>query len=118
MRPVTFYLLLLLAIPERAWAHGESPHKGNPVRGTVTAVSEDTLTLETDDGPTSVTLTIDTKVERGEQDVGRRALASGSRVGVFGTKVPGHGLVAREVVVEANTPHQSSHGDGHQRHKH
>lgn len=114
MRMNALCVCLLLALPVGASAHDASAHKGKPVRGTVTAVSEGTLTLSTDDGPASVTLTADTKVERGEKDVGRGALTSGARVAVFGTKVPGEGLVAKEVVLEGDTPHEAGHGEGHE----
>ena len=91
---------LVLLLSTSAWAHEESMHKGKATHGTVTALSGQKLTLETDKGPVTVSLTKDTKVERGEKDAGRDALVAGVHVAVFGTKVPGEGLVAKEVVIE------------------
>lgn len=102
---------LLLVLAASAWAHEESMHKGKATHGTVTALSGETLTVQTDNGPLSVTLTKETKFERGEKDAGRDALVSGAHVAVFGTKVPGEGLVAKEVVIDEGgmKEHEGSH---------
>jgi hypothetical protein len=112
MKTHALYLFLLLALPSAAFAHEESKHAGKPVEGTVTELSQDTLKLATGAGPASVTLTPETKVERGEKDVGRAALVSGARVAVFGTKVPGQGVVAKEIVLDA----ESGYAEGHTGH--
>ena len=92
-------LCSVLAIASAAWAHDKSMHEGKPTHGTVKALSGDTLSLDTDGGEIAVVLTKDTKVERDEKAAGREVLVSGAHVAVFGTKVPGEGLVATEVVV-------------------
>ena len=92
-------LCAALAISSPAWAHDKSMHQGKPTHGTVKALSGDTLSLDTEDGEVAVVLTKETKVERGEKAAGREVLVAGAQVAVFGTKVPGEGLVATEVLV-------------------
>ena len=99
MRTRIFALCAVLAISSPVWAHDKSMHQGKPTHGTVKAMTGDTLSLETEGGEVAVVLTKDTKVERGEKAAGREVLVAGAHVAVFGTKVPGEGLVASEVVV-------------------
>lgn len=91
-------LIVLLSISQ-AWAHDESMHKAKPTHGRVAAVKGDALTITTDEGQVGVVLTAETKVEQGEKVVGREALTAGTPVDVFGTTVPGQGLVAKEIMV-------------------
>ncbi len=92
--------LILLPVTTAAYAHDGSMHPGKGTHGVVGTVAGDHLTLNTDGGQLAVTLTEKTTVERGEKVVGRDALQAGSHVEVFGTKLPGGELVAREVHVD------------------
>lgn len=107
--------LTVLVSATQSWAHDESMHKAKPTRGRVTALKGESLTLATDKGEIGVVLTPETKVEQGDKVVGRDALTAGTAVDVFGTIVPGQGLVAKEIMVG------SAHGEdsnAEQPHKH
>ena len=99
-----------------AYAHDETMHPGKPTHGVVDSIAGDHLTLKTDGGQVAVTLTEKTTVERGEKVVGRDALQVGRHVDVFGTKLPGGELVAREVHLDegaAGREHQPGHAPKH-----
>ena len=105
--------LTILLCSSRAWAHDESMHKQKPTHGRIATLKGETLTVTTDDGPVSVVLTAETKVERADKVVGRDALTAGTPVDVYGTTVPGQGIVAREVVVDATHGEHSEAGQAH-----
>jgi len=107
-------LAVLLSAPH-AWAHDESMHQAKPTRGRVAALKGESLTLTTDKGEIGVVLTPETKVEQGDKVVGREALTAGTVVDVFGTTVPGQGLVAKEIMVGSA---HGEDGDTGQPHKH
>jgi Domain of unknown function (DUF5666) len=104
--------LIVLTGTIAAYAHDETMHAGKPTRGVVETVAGDHLTLKTDRGQVRVTLTEKTTVERGEQVVGRDALRAGTHLEVFGTKLPGGELVARDVHLEEGAA-GSGAADGH-----
>ena len=83
-------------------AHDETMHKQKPTEGRIASVQGETLTLTTEKGPVSVTMTPETRVESDSENVGREALKSGEQVAIYGTVVPGQGLVAKEVVLEGS----------------
>ena len=113
MRTRIVALCAVLAISTPAWAHDKSMHQGKPTHGTVKALRGDTLSLNTEDGDVAVVLTKETKVERGEKPASRDVLIAGAHVAVFGTRVPGEGLVATEVVVG-----DGGAGEEHGEHEH
>ena len=107
-------LTVLLSAPH-SWAHDESMHKAKSTRGRIAALQGESLTLATDKGAIGVVLTPETKVQQGEKLVGRAALTAGTAVDVFGTIVPGQGLVAKEIMV--GTAHGGD-SNAEQPHKH
>lgn len=107
--------LIVIVSASQAWAHDESMHKAKPTRGRVATLTGDALTITTDEGPVGVVLTPETRVERGEKVVGREALTAGVAVDVFGTTVPGEGLVAKEVLVGGD---RSEHSEAREPHSH
>ena len=94
---------LALLVPIAASGHETSKHRGKPTEGEVVSVVGDTLSVDTAAGRVAVTLTETTRFERGDQAATRAALESGVHVSVFGTKLPGGALVAREVIVRDRT---------------
>lgn len=114
MRTMTVALgLAVLLCSSQAWAHDESMHKQKPTHGRIAALKGEALTVTTDEGPVSVILTTETTVERGEKAVGREALTAGTQVDVFGTTVPGQGLVAKEIMVDTAHGEHSDAGEPH-----
>ena len=85
-----------------AIAHEGHMHVGKQTHGTVTAITSDHFTLQTDHGAVTVTLTDHTTVEEGDRVVGREALHLGAPLSVFGTMLPGGELVATAIHVEAS----------------
>ena len=101
MQTIAMMVLTIMIFSSQAWAHDESMHKQKATHGRVTAVKGEALTLRTETGPVAIVLTDATRIEQGSEDVGRDALKSGAEVAVYGTTVPGEGLVAKEIVLEA-----------------
>lgn len=89
----------MLLIAGGAVAHGGARHQGG-LEGSIVALAGDVLTLQTASGSLSVTLTEKTSIVSGDRKRGREALQPGSRVTVHGSKLPGGGMVAREVIVQ------------------
>ncbi len=84
--------LLGLAAPV-ALAHGGGPH----LKGTVSAITADQITVEGDEGrPTSAKITPDTRFVRGKAKGKREDLKQGDRV-VVHTRKQGDALEALEV---------------------
>jgi hypothetical protein len=79
----------------------EGTHKGSSVQGEVLSLQENALTLKNERGEIPITLTAKTQVVAGGKPVGREALQPGIHVDVHGSKLPGGGLAAREIVIEA-----------------
>ncbi len=96
---LTVALTAVLSMSSNALAHDQTMHKANATHGKMVALRGEQLTLATDDGPVAVMLTGATKVERDTKAVGREALTSGTHIAVIGTRVPGQGLIAKEIVL-------------------
>ena len=101
----------LLAASSHALAHEQKAHGKPATHGTIASMDREQLTLTTDSGSVSVTLTDATKIERAGKEVGRGALVPGMPVAVFGTKVPQQGVVAREIVVDEGGTESRRHDD-------
>lgn len=101
-----YLAVLALLVPIAAAGHEASKHRGKPTQGEVVSMEGDRLSIATPAGRVVVTLTEATKLEQGDHATTRDALKSGVHVTVFGTKLPGGALVAREVIVHpmAETP--------------
>lgn len=102
-------LISLVALPITVLAHEGNMHKTKATEGEVTSIAGDLLTVRGSTGTvTPVTLTAQTKVERGDAAAGRSDLKPGEHVSVFGTKLPTGELVAQEIDLENNadaSPH-------------
>ena len=103
-----------LMVTTSALAHDQAM-RAKATHGTVTAVHGEHLSVETDKGSIDVTLTDETRVERNEKAVGRDTIAPGAHVAIFGTKVPGQGLVAKSIELTEAGP---AHEEGEHHHKH
>ena len=110
MNVVGLSLVLFLATP--VWAHDKSLHEGKGTRGRIETVTADRVTLRTDAGTVVVTLNDATKVEHDENVVARDTLRPGAQVAVFGTKLPGGEVVAKEILLETEAEPAKRH-DGH-----
>lgn len=108
-------ILSVVLATSSAFAHDEAM-RSKATHGTIAALRGERFTLNTDDGSVEVTFTDATKVERDEKTIGRDALAPGAHVAVFGTKVPGQGLVAKEIVLDMKAPSESESGHGEHKH--
>jgi len=106
---VTLAVTCLAAPP--AFAHDQSLHKGKATEGEIVSVEPNRIVVRTADGEKKVTLGEKTKVEIGDAQGSRVDLKSGARVAVFGTKLPGGEIFAKEVVVQGVTAH--GHESGH-----
>jgi len=93
---------LLLAFP--ALAHDPSKHKGRPNQGEVVALAANGIQMKTRAGMLQVTFRDTTKFEQGDQKATRDQLKPGTRLTVFGTKLPTGELVAREVLIHQALP--------------
>lgn len=98
-RFLLFSLAAVLLVASGALAHGEEYHEKG-LEGSVVALAGDVLTVRTASGPVAVTLTEETSIVSGDKRRGREALQPGSRVTVHGSKLPGGGMVAREVILQ------------------
>src|SRR5262245_31883820 len=91
-----------------AYAHDASLHKGKPTVGTVESRSENSITLKTATGETTVTFQDKTKFERGDAQASPQEIQPGDRLTIFGTKLPSGELVAREVLLPTASPKGAS----------
>ncbi len=107
---VTLAVTCLAAPP--AFAHDQSLHKGKPIEGQIASVEPDRFTMKTRDGEKRVTLSEKTTIEVGDSAGSRADLKGGARVAVFGTKLPGGEIVAKEIVVQGGKAHGHEGGDG------
>ena len=101
-----FNILLLLlgaALFQQISAHDASKHKGKGTTGEISSMTSDALQLKTAAGVLKITLTADTRIEHGDAPSDRSHLKKGAKVTVFGTKLPGGEIVAREVVIAAGS---------------
>jgi hypothetical protein len=96
--PFSVLTVALLAV-SLASAHDISLHKGKATEGEIVSINPGKMELKTAAGPLTVTLSDKTKYEHGSQTVTMSHLKTGTRVAVFGTKLPSGELVAREVLI-------------------
>lgn len=110
----TILALVTLAVTTSAstpaFAHDQSLHKGKANEGEIVSVEADRFVIKTQDGERKVTLGEKTKIEVGNSDGSRDDLKKGARVAVFGTKLPGGEIVAKEVVVQGVEAHGQESG--------
>lgn len=102
----------LIATVAAARAHDASLHRGKPTDGVVAALDGDHLTLDRAGGHLDVVLQADTKIEDGDDAVGRDRLSKGAAISVFGTKLATGELVAREILLRRDGAGGHDHG-GH-----
>lgn len=96
-----------------AFAHDQSLHKGKATEGEIVSVQPERFVMKTGDGEKTVTLGEKTKIEVGDSEGKREDLKAGARVAVFGTKLPGGEIVAKEIVVQGADAHGHEGEDGH-----
>lgn len=87
-----------------ASAHDAKYHREKPVHGTIEAVKDASVTLSTEKGEQQVTLTGSTKVQKGETSASKSDLHPGQHLMVFGTKLESGELVAREILIQPDSP--------------
>jgi len=93
MKPTILAIALLLGPLSPALAHGGGPH----LKGTVSAVSAEQITVEADGGkPASAKITPETRFVRGKAEGKREDLKHGDRV-VVHTRKRGDALEALEI---------------------
>jgi hypothetical protein len=107
-------LVGLLATAGALLAHDKSLHKGRPTEGQVVSVVGDRLDLKTAQGLKKVTLTEETKFERGDKAAARADLKKGEQVTVFGTTLATGEIVGNEVLLATpRTGATQQHKEGH-----
>lgn len=107
-RQLTLAAGLFIALAQTtgvALAHDADKHKGSATDGTVSAVTATELTVTTDHGAVSFALSPETEVERGEHKAKASDIATGEKVAVFGTKLPGGKMAASQVVIGDDSHH-------------
>jgi len=82
-----------------AHAHDRRMHQGKPLEGTLSAIAPSTLKVTSDAGETSVEVSPETSIERDGEPVSPAALSVGAHVLVFGPKLAGGAVAAREIVL-------------------
>lgn len=101
----TVFALVTLAVTTfavtPAFAHDQSLHKGKATEGQIVSVEADRFVIKTQGGERKVTLGEKTKIEVGDSPGSRDDLKDGVRVAVFGTKLPGGEIVAKEIVIQS-----------------
>ena len=98
----TLLVTVALIAPVQIEAHDPAKHKGKGTAGEIVSVASDQLELKNQAGVFNITLTGDTRIEHGNAAVDKSHLLKGSKVTVFGTKLPGGELVAREIVITSS----------------
>lgn len=107
---VTLAVTCLISPP--AFAHDKSLHKGKAAEGEIVSVQPGRFVMKTAGGEKTVTLGQKTKIEVGEAAGTREALKNGARVAVFGTKLPGGEIVAKEVLVQPGSSPRDGQAPG------
>jgi hypothetical protein len=93
--------------PSHAFAHDQSLHRGKATEGTIVSTAPGRFLVKTDDGERPVSYGAKSKIEIGN-DAGTDAdLKAGSRVAVFGTKLPGGEIAAKEILLRKPGADQS-----------
>lgn len=86
-------------VPAHTFAHDQSLHRGKATEGTIVSTAPGRFFIKTDEGERPVSYGAKTKIEVGN-DAGTDAdLKAGSRVAVFGTKLPGGEIAAKEILL-------------------
>jgi len=94
------FVLLAWSLACPVLAH-DGKHTGSSVQGIVVSMTGDTVVIKAGGSDVSVTLTKKTQIVTSSGAVDRKALVPGARVDVHGSKLPGGGFAAREVVLES-----------------
>ena len=106
-------LVMVMAFATLASAHEGKTH-GATIEGTVTSSTETSLSVATDTGDITATLTSRTKlIDAENQTIERSALRPGAHVVIAGSKLPGGGISATEVVVHGVRAEAPAGGLGH-----
>jgi hypothetical protein len=98
--------IVLSANPIYVFAHGSEKHNGKPMEGTIVSIDRDTLVLKGLDSSLEVVVSSKTLLENhGDNSKTNKkvVLKAGQLVQVFGTKLPGGKMVAKEIIVKTST---------------
>ncbi len=98
-------LALVWVAPSRAH---DGAHTGTSIKGTVEKLEADALRVRTESGEVSITLSARTQIRSGKAPAEREALRPGVYVHVHGSKLPGGGFAAREVLIESPPPREGT----------
>lgn len=109
---VTLAVTCLASLP--AFAHDQSLHKGKATEGEIVSVEPGHFTMKTEGGQKKITIGGKTRIEVGDSGGSRADLKGGAHVAVFGTKLPGGEIVAKEIVVQEDPAHRHESGHGGQ----
>ena len=100
-----------------AFAHDPKLHKGPKVEGKVVSVTADRLKVATKGGTVAVTLTPETKYEKGEEGekTAKDTLRAGQHVMITGHKLESGELAAADVMIHADADEKSKpHAHGYE----
>jgi hypothetical protein len=92
-----------------AFAHDQSQHKGQATEGEIVSAQPGRFVMKTASGEKTVSFDDKTKIEVGDEAGKREDLEHGARVAVFGTKLPGGEIVAKEIVVLGGDSYYDAH---------
>ena len=94
-----------------ASAHDKSLHKGKATVGEITEVSSSSFEMKTDKGAVTVLLSDQTKLESGDAKADKSNLVQGVKVQVYGSKLSGGKIAAREVRIEKQSGDDQHQGE-------
>ena len=100
---ISAVLVLVMAFATLASAHEGKTH-GTTIEGTIKSSTETSLSVATETGDITATLTSRTKLVDAENEtIARSDLRLGAHVVIAGSKLPGGGISATEVIVHGVT---------------
>ena len=83
-------------------AHDQKYHKGKPTVGEIVSLSEQGFQMITKNGPLMVIITEKTKFEICDANASQEDLVAGTKLKIYGTKLPGKKVAAREILLDGN----------------
>lgn len=94
----TFAVFAFASSPP-ASAHDQSLHKGKATEGEIVSVEPGRFLMKAEGEERRVSFDAETKIELGHHAAGSEDLERGAHVAVFGTKLPGGEIVAKEILI-------------------
>ncbi len=111
-------LVAMFFMPTAVFAHGKEEHKGKGIEAVIISGAGTEYVIKTTESEYTLQVSKDTNIEIGAAKATLSQMTPGTAVTIFGTKLPGKIVVAKEILIHLENKDGSPKGHNGTEHKH